>query len=251
MHDLVSGIEFIFRGGFMMWPLLLSALIALTVIFERLYSFKNRFLTPPALVNEVLSKVRSGNLTEAEAICGKNETPVGSVLGCGVGHFKNPVEEMELAMKNQAEEWMPLLERRIEVIDTVKRPIKKARIEIIPMIDVIFFLLVFFMVESLAMTKINSMPVALPKTAANPEAIKQDFILTIKTDGSIFLNKTPATLDTIGSQLAYEMHDNPQSVVVVNADQGSNYGLVVQVMDKARQIGVRKFALATEANGKK
>jgi len=132
-----------------------------------------------------------------------------------------------------------------------QRPIKKARIEIIPMIDVIFFLLVFFMVESLAMTKINSMPVALPKTSAAPESIKQDIILTIKADGSIFLNKTTATLDTIGNQLAYEMHDKPQSVVVVNADQSSNYGLVIQVMDKARQIGVRKFALATEADGKK
>src|SRR5579863_7424738 len=119
------------------------------------------------------------------------------------------------------------------------------------MIDVIFFLLVFFMVESLAMTKINSMPVALPKTSSSPEAIKQDVILTVKSDGSIFLNKTPATLDTVGGQLAYEMHDNPQNVVVVNADEGASYGLVVKVMDKARQIGVRKFALATEAEGKK
>jgi biopolymer transport protein ExbD len=132
-----------------------------------------------------------------------------------------------------------------------QRPIKKARIEIIPMIDVIFFLLVFFMVESLAMTKINSLPVSLPKTSSNPEAIKQDVILTIKNNGTIYLNKTAVTLDTVGSQLAYEMHDNPQDVVVVNADQSVNYGLVVQLMDKARQIGVRKFALATEGEGKK
>jgi len=128
-----------------------------------------------------------------------------------------------------------------------QRPQKRARIEIIPMIDVIFFLLVFFMVSSLAMTKINSMPVALPKTSANPEAIKQNVILTIKKDGSIFLNKASVLLDQIGSRLAYEMHDNPQDTVVVNADEGSSYGLVVQVMDRARQIGVRKFALATES----
>src|ERR1700722_9363572 len=104
-----------------------------------------------------------------------------------------------------------------------QRPMKRARIEIIPMIDVIFFLLVFFMVSSLAMTKINSMPVALPKTSSNPEAIKQDIILTIKGDGSIFLNKAPVTLEHLGSQLAYEMHDSPQDVVVVNADQSANY----------------------------
>lgn len=130
-----------------------------------------------------------------------------------------------------------------------QRPIKRARIEIIPMIDVIFFLLVFFMVSSLAMTKINSMPVALPKTSSSPEAIKQNIILTIKPDGSLFLNKTPVTLDNLGSTLAYEMHDNPQDVVVVNADRTANYGIVVQAMDKAREIGVRKFALATEAAG--
>src|SRR5580700_6425177 len=100
-----------------------------------------------------------------------------------------------------------------------QRPIKKARIEIIPMIDVIFFLLVFFMVSSLAMTKINSMPVALPKTSASPEAIRQDVILTVKKDGAIFINKTPTNLEGVGQQLAYEMHDHVQDTVVVNADQ--------------------------------
>src|SRR5208337_2808861 len=130
-----------------------------------------------------------------------------------------------------------------------QRTVKRARIEIIPMIDVIFFLLVFFMVSSLAMTKINSLPVALPKTSASPEAVKQDIILTIKNDGTIFLNKTPTSLDGLEAQLAYEMHDHPQDTVVVNADAGSSYGLVVKVMDHARHIGVRKFALATEAEG--
>jgi biopolymer transport protein ExbD len=132
-----------------------------------------------------------------------------------------------------------------------QRPTKRARIEIIPMIDVIFFLLVFFMVSSLAMTKINSMPVALPKTSTSPEALKQNVILTVKKNGAVYINKAPATLETIGTQLAYEMRNDPQGVVIVNADEGAEYGLVVQVMDRARGIGVRKFALATEADGKK
>lgn len=130
-----------------------------------------------------------------------------------------------------------------------QRPTKRARIEIIPMIDVIFFLLVFFMVSSMAMTRINSLPVSLPKTSAQPEALKQNVILTVKKNGGIYINKAPVTLETLGNQLAYEMHDRPQDVVVVNADEGVNYGLVVQVMDRAKQIGVRKFALATHASG--
>jgi biopolymer transport protein ExbD len=130
-----------------------------------------------------------------------------------------------------------------------QRPPKRARIEIIPMIDVIFFLLVFFMVSSLAMTRINSLPVALPKTSTSPEALKQNVILTVRKDGSLFVNKVPTSLASMGTQLSYEMKDNPQDVVIVNADEGTQYGLVVQVMDQARKIGVRKFALATEAAG--
>lgn len=128
-----------------------------------------------------------------------------------------------------------------------QRTIKKARIEIIPMIDVIFFLLVFFMVSSLAMTRINSVPVSLPKTSASAQAQKQNLILTVRKNGTLLINQSPTTLDSIRAQLAYEMRDRPQDMVVIHADQGVQYGLVVQVMDQARQIGVRKFALATEA----
>jgi len=128
-----------------------------------------------------------------------------------------------------------------------QRTLKRARIEIIPMIDVIFFLLVFFMISSLAMTKINSMPVSLPKTSSSASAIKQNVILTIQRNGSVFVNKAPVDLSTLGQHLAYEMHENPQDVVVVNADEGVDYGLVIRAMDQARQIGVRKFALATHA----
>jgi biopolymer transport protein ExbD len=115
------------------------------------------------------------------------------------------------------------------------------------MIDVIFFLLVFFMVSSLAMTKINSVPVMLPKTSSSPESLKQNVVLTVRRDGQIFLNKAQVNLPSLGTQLAYEMHDNPQDTVVINADRGVSYGLVMEAMDEARKIGVRKFALATEA----
>ena len=129
-----------------------------------------------------------------------------------------------------------------------QRPIQRVRIEIIPMIDVIFFLLVFFMVSSLAMTRINSVKVVLPKMSGKPESMKQNIILTVKKDGSLMVNKTAVTPDTLGSQLAYQMQSDPQAVVIVNADEGVGYGLVVSAMDKAKQAGVRKFALVAEAD---
>ena len=132
-----------------------------------------------------------------------------------------------------------------------QRPVKRARIEIIPMIDVIFFLLVFFMISSMAMTRIHSIPVTLPQTSTSPQALKTSVILSVKKSGELFINQTPVTLESLGHTLAFEMRENPQDMVVVNADEGTAYGRVVQAMDEAKKIGVRKFALASEAAGAK
>lgn len=119
MHSIVSGVEFIFRGGLMMYPMLLSALVALTVIIERIYTFKKVYRTPAHFTDQVFQLIRAQKLKEAAQLCESSQTPVASVFSAGIEHFENPTEEMELSMKNQAEAWMPLLEKRIEIIDTV------------------------------------------------------------------------------------------------------------------------------------
>src|SRR5215210_4297977 len=118
MHSIFSGIEFIMRGGLMMYPLLISAFIAFTVILERFYVFQRSYTTSPEWMNEVFKLIQSQKFNEAGALCEKNKTPVSAVLSAGIEHFDNPLEEMELSMKNQAEAWVPLLEKRIEIIDT-------------------------------------------------------------------------------------------------------------------------------------
>jgi biopolymer transport protein ExbB len=119
MHEILSGFEFILRGGFMMYPLLLSALIALTVILERIYAFSNIYKTPKSLISEVTSSIRTGNLEGARKLCETKTTPISELLLVGVSNLKNSLEEMELAMKNQAEKWVPHLEKRIGIVDTV------------------------------------------------------------------------------------------------------------------------------------
>ncbi len=103
----------------MMYPLLISVLIALSVIFERLYSFHFTFATPRSTVLKIFEEVKLRKLKEADASCQASRTPVADVLAAGIEHFENPLEEMELAMKNRAEEWIPRFEKRIEIIDTV------------------------------------------------------------------------------------------------------------------------------------
>jgi biopolymer transport protein ExbB len=119
MQSLVAGFALLAKGGFMMYPLLFSALVALTVIFERLYVLAARFSTPAAVIDQALANIASGNLADADRVCQGHQTPVATVVLAGLRNFDSTIEHMELAMKNQAEKWVPVLERRIEVIDTV------------------------------------------------------------------------------------------------------------------------------------
>lgn len=119
MHGLVSGIELLAKGGFVMYPLLFAALVALTIIFERLYVFHTRYHTPTTVVDQALDQVAQGQTAEAERLCAQHPSPVMTVIAAGLKNFSNPLEHMELAMKNQAEKWVPALEKRVEVVDTV------------------------------------------------------------------------------------------------------------------------------------
>ena len=119
MHSILSGFETISKGGLMMYPLLISAFIALTVIIERAWVLRRLRQTSPNFVTDVFRHILSDQLDQASDFCREVKTPVSSVLFAGIEHFKNPLEEMELSMKNQAEAWIPSLERRIEILDTV------------------------------------------------------------------------------------------------------------------------------------
>jgi biopolymer transport protein ExbD len=72
---------------------------------------------------------------------------------------------------------------------------KKARIEIIPMIDTMFFLLVFFMIATLAMTLQRGMPVNLPTASSTTQKVKEQVSLTLTEDGTLYYNKEPIALD--------------------------------------------------------
>src|SRR5215510_5165289 len=78
---------------------------------------------------------------------------------------------------------------------------KKARIEIIPMIDVVFFLLVFFMMTSLAMTIYRGLPVSLPEAASGDRAAAETASITVSKDGQTYLNREPVALPDLADRL--------------------------------------------------
>ena len=131
-----------------------------------------------------------------------------------------------------------------------RRPMKKARIEIIPMIDTVFFLLVFFMMASLSMTVYRGVPLSLPK-AASGEPRQDRVSVSVTRDGVIYLDRDQVEPAQLTEKLR-ALHDrDPEVVVVVSADGDVTHGHVVEAMDAARVAGVSRMAIAVQPMEKK
>jgi biopolymer transport protein ExbD len=125
------------------------------------------------------------------------------------------------------------------------RAYRRGRIEIIPMIDVMFFLLVTFMLASLAMQSLNSIAVNLPRGEAESLKHKEPVTLTVTQDKKLFLDKTPVTIDTLAVTLKRMMKGQAQGLVVA-ADTAAPEGIVVEAMLAARRAGVEHFQIAVK-----
>jgi len=126
-----------------------------------------------------------------------------------------------------------------------RKQVEDAEIIVIPMIDVMMFLLFFFMVASLAMVVQAGLPVNLPKASTSTEHSSQNVTITIMRDNSIHLNTKLVQLNTLRSELE-ALHLTDNNLVIINGDKLVTHGLVVACMDEARKAGVSRFAIATE-----
>ncbi len=125
------------------------------------------------------------------------------------------------------------------------RDYRKGRIEIIPMIDVMFFLLATFMLSSLSMQNLDSLQVNLPQGQAEKLSTKQPVTLTLTSDSKIFINRTPVTLDTLADTLKPLLPESEKKLIV-SADSDAPQGIVVQAMLRARSAGAQHFLIAVK-----
>ena len=124
---------------------------------------------------------------------------------------------------------------------------KKARIEIVPMIDTIFFLLVFFMLSSLSMISRYSVPVNLPTATGRADQVPQVITVTITKEGNLFYNKEKINSSReIIRRLVIVRQKHVVVTVVINADQNVKHGRVVEVLDAIQQSGLAKIAIAVK-----
>ena len=127
---------------------------------------------------------------------------------------------------------------------------RRARIEIIPMIDVVFFLLVFFMMASLAMTIYQGLPVNLPEAASGQRNAAETASITLSRDGGSFLNSEPISVAMLSTRIRPLLAKNRELAVIINADREVTHARVVDVLDELRQTGVGKIAIAVAPAGR-
>lgn len=122
----------------------------------------------------------------------------------------------------------------------------KARIEIIPLIDIIFFLLATFVMVSLSMVKNHGIPVNLPIAATGVEQDREDSVsISIQAEGAYFYNKEPVTVEELTVRLVALKQANPEARLFINADAKVEFGQAVAVLDEARKLGLTKVAIET------
>jgi biopolymer transport protein ExbD len=122
-----------------------------------------------------------------------------------------------------------------------------AQINIVPMIDVIFAILTFFIMSTLFLTRSQGLPVNLPKaTTANQQQVPTKITITVDEKGEVSLNRQPVLVNSLAEQIRNLAGDNSEALVVINADERVGHGKVVAVMDQVRQVKGAKLAIATQ-----
>lgn len=123
---------------------------------------------------------------------------------------------------------------------------RKARIEIVPLIDIIFFLLATFVMVSLSMVKNQGIAVNLPSaTTSEPQERSEPATITITADGTLFFNKEAVTREQLSTRLQALKAANAEPRVFVNGDAKAEFGLAIAVLDEARRLGIVKIAIET------
>lgn len=119
-------------------------------------------------------------------------------------------------------------------------------LNIVPMIDVIFAILTFFIISSLYLTRSEALPVNLPKAASAEVQERTRITVTVESSGDIALNREAIALENLQSSVRDLMGETQKSVIVINADEAVSHGQVIAVMDELRVIEGATLGIAIE-----
>ena len=120
-------------------------------------------------------------------------------------------------------------------------------INVVPLIDVMFALLTFFIMSTLFLTRSEGLPVNLPKAAtAKEQQIPTKVTITVDEKGQVSLNRDPIAVNDLAGRVRTLVGSNPDALVIINADQKVLHGEIVGIMDQVRQVKGARLAIATQ-----
>ncbi|NEQ27223.1 MAG: biopolymer transporter ExbD [Microcoleus sp. SIO2G3] len=122
------------------------------------------------------------------------------------------------------------------------------QINIVPMIDVIFAILTFFIMATLFLTRSEGLPVNLPSanTATLQNQRENRLTVTINAQDEVLLDRTPIAVENLAAQVRTQKGNQPEILVVINADRTVDHGTVITVMDQLRTIPGVKLGIAAK-----
>ena len=127
-----------------------------------------------------------------------------------------------------------------------RRAFTKPEVMIIPMIDIMFFLLVFFMLSTLYMVDLKTITVNMPKVQHAESQTNVNYLVTMKADGSLYLENNLIDENSLIMGAKEQYQENNNFAVVIRADENVDYGKIMALLDKFKAVGITKFGLATE-----
>ena len=127
-------------------------------------------------------------------------------------------------------------------------PKRRTRIVIIPLIDIMFFLLAAFMMVSIQMSKTENIKVHLPSASQSRQDFRPDLVnIAVDKSGAVWLEKKEISLAELGFALNNRFAANPELPVYVSGDRDTLHGDMVKVYETARAVGIQKVAFMTES----
>ena len=127
-----------------------------------------------------------------------------------------------------------------------RRFAENPRLMVIPMIDIMFFLLVFFMMSTMFMVEQKVLPVTLPAASAPDIEAQRTAPITVMADGSVQFGEKGVSVVELEAQIRAAMVQDRETRFVLRADRAVAYGKVVEVLDLLRRLGVQRLTVAVD-----
>lgn len=123
---------------------------------------------------------------------------------------------------------------------------RKARIDMLPLIDIVFLLLVFFIYAMLSMAVHHALPVALPLSSTAPLDKQVTLSVTVYRNGSVFLDDTPVETEELADILKSKAESSKEPAVLLFADNSITYQTLYEVIDQIKIAGIDRLSLECE-----